>query len=601
MSGGSTSAAAAVADPQLLAAAYGMVHDLIEANEVSRFVAEGAELMSTIIAGVAGPASPVNVRVKCLGIIGDYSGLFDTNIVRKATASIVKVISGEDNTVPLLLAAVQAIERICSKASPELADAVARDAVDVLLQVYLDEASFPALVRQAAIETGKRLTRRHFRSVTLRLVQWMADERAEDDADVIARERALALDILAETMSSTAFVSTLNEGLQRHLLQIVAGTFATVTADEFGRLMAILTRLPVVQQSQCKELLELVVSKARPNMRGFETVCIAARFVPQGTKCDAITTFLINDLYRMAENAEGVWMAKAMVVAARAATAASAEKLFTEAALRLDLFAPVVPGQLPTNLTQIEALMMVIATLAVQCGASYLRLTSDQTFQQRLETLRGAVAATLPLVSFAVKKAIGDGSATQELALVRTCLSNVAELCAQFVSRRLPTVAKASWERPSELPAVAKRKRDDGSDAQKPPLPAVAQAPPGTASTLGADAKGPSPAPAAQPTAAPAASTPQRPRVESMSSAAPSPVARNASQPNNQPGSNNDRRNAESQPAASERTAGDDNVSEQGSNGAGGSGANRKDQSKRGGKHWSSDKGGKGRRRGARR
>ncbi|RNC37883.1 hypothetical protein TcCL_NonESM12928, partial [Trypanosoma cruzi] len=98
------------------------------------------------------PDAPLLVRVRTLEFISKYGQhVRDGNALKKIVTSLVKILSGSEDTPQLLVAAVQGLSSLGPVSVLDKKwEYLSREGADVLMQVMLDEEGFAESVRQAA-------------------------------------------------------------------------------------------------------------------------------------------------------------------------------------------------------------------------------------------------------------------------------------------------------------------------------------------------------------------------------------------------------------------------------------------------------------------
>lgn len=417
-----------------------------------------------LMAAAESSETPLLMRVRFLECVHRHlSNVRDGSTLKKVVSSLVKIVGSQDNSVPLLSAAVRCFEGLGPLSSADQSqEYLAREGVDVLLQVTLDHGAFEAPVRKAAAAALDSLTSSAFRCVTTKLIHWLSNDREEDDEEQLQRERHTALSRLATLAFSPSNGKHWTEETQAHTLSLIQRVLSQVDCAEFRQLMRIASSLSSVKQAGGVKLLEMYLAEnASPSENFAECLSIVAPLIQDSVEFDLVSVlenhrFFENPIEHQGDAA--VFLSRAILLAARVSPKESGTKLLPFVTQQTTLL--IGDGKsLDADYTIVEAMLLSIVHLSKKCGQEVLAALQDEAFRAALASLAETLVSVENDVVFAVKKSPAKSDGPQyELAVV-AAVSNVRTLAAHLSEKRIPAVVE-SWS-PKVL--HPKRQRNDGA------------------------------------------------------------------------------------------------------------------------------------------
>ncbi|KEG09556.1 hypothetical protein DQ04_05031030 [Trypanosoma grayi] len=424
--------------------------------------------------------APLLVRVRTLEFVSRYGQhLRDGNALKRIETSLVKILSGTEDTPQLLVAAVQGISALGPVSVLDKKwEYLSREGADVLMQVMLDEEGFAENVRTAAASALDSLVCTAFRPVVTKLLHWISDDRETDDEAQLAKERRLAMTRLQRLAHAASLRPQWTEEVQEHVLGLIIVVLSAVTVREFVQLVGVAATLPIVREKGCLPLLTAFLAKNKlDNDRALESLSIISNYI-SATSYD-ITPALEEASLLTApvetNTAKGLWHAKALLLAARLATPENLEKVY--AAVLEQLTRMIGDGSvLPENLTTLEVLLFALVTVGRQKPTDLLKQLNDEAFATACRKLMESIVQIEPFVVYAVKKRIQKSTAGRKEAEALACCNNIRVMLGAFTSQHIPMGSLSeSWAHKQKLPIL---KRSRGATATTSTVP-------GTTSTTG--------------------------------------------------------------------------------------------------------------------
>nr|CCC48871.1 conserved hypothetical protein, fragment [Trypanosoma vivax Y486] len=405
--------------------------------------------------------APLVLRVRMVEFIARYGQhLRDGNALKKVVTSLVKILSGPDNTPQLLTAAVQGIASLGPVSMLDKKwEFLSREGADVLMQVMIDEKGFEETVRQAASKALDVLVNTAFRPVVTKLLHWISDDREAEEEEQLQKERRMAMMKLRSLALSPTHKAQWTEEVQEHVLALIIRVLSAVTIQEFARLTRIASSLPMVQEKGCLLLLTSFLSQNKlTNDRALESLSIISQYV-SSTPFDITPSLEEAGLLKLpidGTSQKGMWQAKVLLLAARLATPENRDKVYTAVLEQLAL----VMGdgsKLPENLTTLEALLLALTAVGQGKGIAFLKQLKNEDFVAKCNNLLKLVNEMEPLVIYAVVQKSTAGSKEAEMLGL---LHNLRVILGSFTSGHIPMGATVeSWAHKHKLPVV-KRERE---------------------------------------------------------------------------------------------------------------------------------------------
>ncbi|ORC87881.1 uncharacterized protein TM35_000191250 [Trypanosoma theileri] len=434
-------------------------------EKVNDFVRE----LLQMLAEAENPDAPLLVRVRTLEFVARYGHhLRDGNALKKIVTSLVKILSGTENTPQLLIAAVQGIAALGPVSVLDKKwEYLSREGADVLMQVMLDENGFAENVRQAASKAFDALVQNAFRPVATKLLHWISDDREAEEEEQLKKERRMAMTRLRRLAQSPAMRSQWTEEVQEHVLGLIIRVLSTVTVREFAQLTSIAAALPMVRESGGRQLLTAFLARNKLNSdRALESLSIIAQHV-SATSYDITPALEEASLLTTpveTSTPKGLWHAKILLLAARLATPENTDKLYTAILEQLNH----VMGDasvLPENLSTLEALLFAFVAIGQKKPVEFLKQLNEDAFAAKCSALMNAITEMEPLVVYAVKKLMQRSAAGKKEVEALGCCHNLHVILGAFSARHIPMGALTeSWLRKYTLPPL-KRGRDASTAA----------------------------------------------------------------------------------------------------------------------------------------
>lgn len=410
------------------------------------------------------PDTPLLIRVRILEFITRYGQhLRDGNALKKIVTSLVKILSGPEDTPQLLVAAVQGISSLGPVSVLDKKwEYLSREGADVLMQVMLDEDGFPENVRQAASKALDSLIHTAFRPVVTKLLHWISDDREAEEEAQLLKERRMAMTWLRKLAQASSLQSQWTEEVQEHVLGLIIRVLSTVTVREFVQLTRIAAALPMVREKGGIPLLTAFLARNQLNTdRALESLSIIGQHVaaaPHDITPALVEARLLTNPVETS-TPKGMWHAKALLLAARLATTENTDTVY--AAVLEQLTHVMGDGSvLPENLTTFEVLLLAFIAVGQKKPADMLKHLNDDVFAAKCKALSAIITELEPLAIYAVKKIVQRAAAGHREMDALACCHNVRVILSAFVSRHIPmgTITE-SWARKNELPTL-KRGRD---------------------------------------------------------------------------------------------------------------------------------------------
>ncbi|RNE99748.1 uncharacterized protein Tco025E_08931 [Trypanosoma conorhini] len=467
-------------------------------NEASRPGGSAAELYATLQAAVAedpakvndfvrellqalsdaeSPDAPLLVRVRTLEFISHYGQhLRDGNALKKIVTSLVKILSGPEDTPQLLVAAVQGLSSLGPVSVLDKKwEYLSREGADVLMQVMLDEEGFAEAVRQAASKALDSLIHTAFRPVVTKLLHWISDNRETESEEQLKKERRMAMARLRKVAHASSLHSQWTEEVQEHVLSLLVRVLSTVTVQEFVQLTSIAAALPMVQAEAGVPLLKAFLAQNTLNTdRALESLSIIGQ-------CVGVTPYDLVPVLEEAgllttpvevNTARGMWHAKVLLLAARLATPDNIDKVYNAVLGQLD-HVMQDGAALPENVTTLEVLLFAVMAVGHKKPVEMLKHLNDDAFAAKCNGLTELVTRLEPLLVYAVKKRMQRSVAGQKEAEVLACCHNVRTILSAFSGKHMPMGAfTESWLHKNKLPTL-KRGREPEAAAKTTAATAV--------------------------------------------------------------------------------------------------------------------------------
>nr|CCC91348.1 conserved hypothetical protein [Trypanosoma congolense IL3000] len=419
--------------------------------------------------------TPLLLRVRMLELFARHGQhLRDGNILKKVVTSLVKILSGPDNTQQLMVAAVQGIAALGPVSTLDKKwEYLSREGADVLMQVTIDEEGFAEPVRASASKALDTLVKTAFRSVVAKLLHWLSDDREAEEDEQLQKERRLAMTRLRKLSQTEAFRSQWTEEVQEYVLSLIIRVLSAVTAQEFAQLARIAASLPVVRDKNGLPLITAFLGQNKLNTdRTLESLSIISQYV----------TAVPYDVTPMLEEAgllstpvdgatpKGMWHAKVLLLAAKLATPENTDKMY--GVLLEQLMRLLGDGsQLPEYLTTLEALLIGLTVLGQKKAIEFVKQLKDESFTAKCCRLLSLVEKMEPLVIYAVKRMMMKSEAgVKEMEILGAC-HNLRLILGSFSSNHIPMgQIVESWMQKHKLP-VLKRGREAQSGTGAPAVP----------------------------------------------------------------------------------------------------------------------------------
>ncbi|KAF8295440.1 hypothetical protein TcYC6_0092440 [Trypanosoma cruzi] len=416
------------------------------------------------------PDAPLLVRVRTLEFISKYGQhVRDGNALKKIVTSLVKILSGSEDTPQLLVAAVQGLSSLGPVSVLDKKwEYLSREGADVLMQVMLDEEGFAESVRQAASKALDSLIQTAFRPVVTKLLHWISDNRETEDEDQLKKERRMALTRLRKLAHTPSLQCQWTEEVQEHVLSLIVRVLPTVTVQEFVQLTSIAASLPIVRAEAGVPFLKAFLAQNAINTdRVLESLSIIGEHIG-ATPYDIVPVLEDAGLLTTPvekNTARGMWHAKVLLLAARLATPDNIDKLYN--ALLEQLAHVMHDGSaLPENMTTLEVLLLAVMAAGQKKPVEMLKYLNDDAFVAKCMGLAELVGQMEPLLIYAVKKRVQKSSAGQKDAEVIGCCHNVRVILSAFSAKHMPTgTLTESWLHKNKLPSV-KHARDPAATAK---------------------------------------------------------------------------------------------------------------------------------------
>ncbi|KAH9600494.1 hypothetical protein LSM04_002254 [Trypanosoma melophagium] len=422
-----------------------------------------------MLAEAENPDAPLLVRVRTLEFVARYGHhLRDGNALKKIVTSLVKILSGTEDTPQLLVAAVQGIAALGPVSVLDKKwEYLSREGADVLMQVMLDENGFTENVRQAASKAFDALVQNAFRPVVTKLLHWISDDREAEEEQQLMKERRMAMARLRRLAQAPAMRSQWSDEVQEHVLGLIIRVLSTVTVREFAQLTSIAAALPMVRESGGLQLLTAFLARNKLNSdRALESLSIIAQHVT-ATSYDITPTLEEASLLTTpveTTTPKGLWHAKVLLLAARLATPENVDKLYSAIFKQLTH----VMGDtsvLPENLSTFEALLFAFVAIGQKKPVEFLKQLNEDAFEQKCTALLKVITEMEPLVVYAVKKLMQRSAAGKKQVEALGCCHNLRVILGAFSARHIPMGALTeSWLRRHSLPSL-KRGREASSTA----------------------------------------------------------------------------------------------------------------------------------------
>ncbi|RNF08442.1 hypothetical protein TraAM80_02744 [Trypanosoma rangeli] len=457
--------------------------------EASRSGGNAAELYATLQAAVAEDHTKVNdfvrellqalndaesqeasllVRVRTLEFISHYGQyLRDGNALKKVVTSLVKILSGPEDTPQLLMAAVQGLSSLGPVSVLDKKwEYLSREGADVLMQVMLDEEGFAEGVRQAASKALDSLIQTAFRPVVTKLLHWISDNRETEDEEQLKKERRMAMTRLRRLAHASTLRSQWTEEVQEHVLSLIVRVLSTVTVQEFVQLTSIAAALPMVRAEAGVPLLKAFLAQNTLNTdRALESLSIIGQCVG-ATPYDLVP--VLEDAGLLTTPVEvnttrGIWHAEVLLLGARLATPDNIDKVYNAALRQLD-HVMQDGAALPENMTILEVLLFAVMAVGQKKPVEMLKHLNDDAFAAKCKGLTELVSRMEPLLVYAVKKRMQRSVAGQKEAEVLGCCHNVRTILSAFSSKHMPMgTFTESWLHKNKLPALKRRRETEAT------------------------------------------------------------------------------------------------------------------------------------------
>lgn len=423
-------------------------------------------------------STPPFMRVRFLNFISHHlTKISDSTALKKIAASLVKIISSDDHKIDLIIcAAIHCFESLGPISTTENnLEFLAREAVDILLQVTLDHGAFSLAVRKASVAALDSLTQTAFRCVVTKLIHWLSDDREEDDEEQIRKERHTALSRLQRMALSPSMKKYWTEEIQMYTLSLIQRIMHIVNAREFNSLMYVASSLPLVREKNGAPLLELFISENQmTSFRAIESLAIIGKYVGCNAECDLISylqrSSALQDNIPCTGDA-GVFLSRVLLLASKTSPGEVPESFISFLFAQLLLLIGDT-SNLSCDFSVLEALLLSLVYLSKKNEKVILEKISEESFRSKISLLLETLNNLDNCCRFAVKKRVQCGQASLGDAEVLACIENSRNIVAAFVEKRMPsTVIHESWTGKAKLP-VQKRSREE-VHASKVVIPAV--------------------------------------------------------------------------------------------------------------------------------
>lgn len=434
-----------------------------ESNTIQEHITHVLELMGAAEA----TTTPPLMRVRFLEFIARHMGkIGESAALKKIAASLVKIISSDEQTIdPILCTAICCFASLGPvSATDNSLEFLAREAVDILLQITLDHGAFSLTVRKAAIAALDSLTETAFRCVVTKLLHWLSDDREEDEDEQIRKERQNALSRLSRLAMAPSMRKHWTEEMQIYTLSLIQRIIQILNVKEFSNLMHVGSSLPLVREKDGLPLLELLISENQTlSDRAIESLAIVEKYV--GTKAVYdLSTYLgrcsvfQKNIPRSGDSA--IFLSRVLVLAAKTSPPEACGPLIDFVCSQLSLFTG--DGRnLNFDFSVLEALLLSLVQLLKKNDAEVLIKISDEPFRSKLSVLQGTLADLSNFSLFAVKKSLQSGQANIQDAELLSCMENSKTIVAAILEKRIPSEAiQESWSGKTKLP-VLKRSREE--------------------------------------------------------------------------------------------------------------------------------------------
>lgn len=442
---------------------FSALQDAAASNTIHENVTHVLELMGAAEA----ITTPPLMRVRFLEFISRHmEKIGDSAALKKIAASLVKIISSDEQTIdPILCAAIYCFQSLGPVSTTDSnLEFLAREAVDILLQITLDHGAFSLTVRKTAIAALDSLTDTAFRCVVTKLLHWLSDDREEDEEEQIRKERQNALSRLSRLAMSPSMKKHWTEEMQIYTLSLIQRIIQMVNVKEFSSLMHVGSFLPLVREKDGLPLLELLISDNQTlSDRTIESLAIVAKHV--GTKAEYdLSTYLLRcsvfqqNIPRSGDSA--IFLSRVLVLASKTSPPEACEPLIDFVYNQLNLF--IGDGRnLNFDFSVFEALLLSFVQLLKKKEVEVLVKSADEPFRNSLSLLQGTLGDISNFSLFAVKKTLQSGQANIQDAELLSCMENCKKIVTAILEKRVPSEAiHESWTEKTKLP-VLKRHREE--------------------------------------------------------------------------------------------------------------------------------------------
>lgn len=455
------------------------VFSTLQSAAENGLIKEHTTQMLELMGAAEASTTPPIMRVRFLEFIARHLEKIDeSTALKKIAASLVKIISSDDpNIDPILCAAIRCFESLgpISTADSSL-EFLAREAVDILLQVTLDHGAFSFTVRKAGMAALDSLTNTAFRCVVTKLMHWLSDDREEDDEEQIRKERHTALSRLLRMALSPSMKKHWTQETEVYTLSLIQRIMQIVNVKEFNSLMQAASSLSSVREKNGVPLLELFISENQTlSDRAVESLAIIAKYVDPKAEFDLITYLQKCSVFQHGIPRSGdpaVFLSRVLLLASKISPSEACEPLIDFLFKQLGLL--IGDGQnLNCDLSVLEALLSCLVHLSKKKEREILEKVSDESFRSRMPVLLETLSNLNNFSLFAIKKSIQSGKAGIQDAEVLACLENSQVIVAALAENRVPSpIAHESWSGKAKLP-VLKRSREEEkvSNAVLPAVP----------------------------------------------------------------------------------------------------------------------------------
>lgn len=442
-----------------------------ESDTIQEHVPQILELMGAVESN----STPLVMRVRFLEFISRYlAKVSEGAALKKIVVSLVKIVSGE-NEDPLVCAAIRCFEGLGPVSTTDSnLEYLAREAVDILLQITLDHDAFDFPVRKAAVSALDHLTDTAFRCVVTKLIHWISDDREEEEEEQLKKERHTALSRLLKLSLAPSMKKHWTEEMQTYTLSLIQRVLKVVDAREFTHLMRVASSLPLVKSKNGLPLLEMFTSENTSlTEQGAEGLSIIGRHVNDSVEFD-LSSFLekagILDGGIPFEGDAGVFLSRVILLASKVTPAGTGAPLVSF--VFRQLAAIIGDGtNVLCDFSILEALLLSVVFLSKKNGSEVLAKLNEEQFTSSMTALSKTLSALDQYAVFAVKKMIQKKEGGTSEAELLACLSNSKNISACLSEKRIPSnVIHESWSGKAKLPNV-KRGREDGPVSQRLPPP----------------------------------------------------------------------------------------------------------------------------------